>query len=220
MIRSICFAFVLFLAYNLKAQSDYNIKEYMEDMQRWERDNDVMSLSLWMPNGYWRVALEEYAAIPDEVIDLVETTLEDYVFICAADITVSLGGAMTARGEEALRNDIKIIDANGKEYVPLSQSEISDQTMLFVDQFRPTLVQMLGQFGEGLQIFLFQIKDEEGHNLISEVKEGRFSVVHSGHEFIYDLPLPSFLPPKTCPIDKEKMRGNWTYCPFHGTELK
>ena len=80
--------------------------------------------------------------------------------------------------------------------------------------------QLLGQFGEGMKVFLFKPKHKKLHQLDDVKSKNKFSLRWDSNTITWKLPFSSVLPPKICPIDKEKMKGNWDYCPFHGVKLE
>jgi hypothetical protein len=64
------------------------------------------------------------------------------------------------------------------------------------------------------------VTDQNGKNLIDAKLQGQFKVLHSNSDFLWKLPLSTLMPPKFCPVDKEKMKGTWSYCPIHGQKLE
>jgi len=37
--------------------------------------------------------------------------------------------------------------------------------------------------------------------------------------YTWRLPVIALMPPKFCPVGKEKVEANWRYCPWHGNKL-
>ena len=136
-----------------------------------------------------------------------------------ADIEIHTGGTMSYTDKFDLEKSTSLVDQNGKTHLPLSAKEIPSETLTTLKGMSPMFAKMLGKMGEGLHFFLFKVKDKKKKNIINEYQEGNFIVKHSNKEFKWSLPLPSLLPNKYCPIDNQEMKGNWTFCPFHGENL-
>lgn len=218
------FIFISILFFNSSSfgqiYSNINKEELISELQKWEYKGNDMSFSFWIPTSYWRLTLDGNTQIPQETIKLIESVFENYVFVCAADIQVNVNGIMTFTADSILRKTISIMDIEGKTYYPLPSAQISSDTKTIIEGIKPMFAQMLGQMGAGMHLYLFEIKDKKNNNIINEMEEGGFTINHSNHEFTWTLPLVSMLPPKYCPIDNEKMKGNWNFCPIHGEKLK
>ena len=179
-----------------------------------------MTLSFWIPNCYWRIALEGNPIGTEETIKTIEDIFKDYVIVCAADIVIDGKAGITATSDSILRNNIRIIDGKGKKHYALAETDLSSELALMLVNIQPMFAKMFGQLGDGMHFYAFEVKDKKGNNLIDETKEGEFVVAHSKTVFKWRLPLVSLLENKVCPEDKEQMKGNWKFCPFHGVELK
>ncbi|MET2986128.1 hypothetical protein [Aureibaculum conchae] len=208
----------LFLNNYGQQKSKVNQIELISDIQIWDKDNDKMKLSFWIPSSYWRISLEGNSDISEEIIEKIESTFDDYMVLCLADIEVN-GDNLTYTSKSDLEKTATIIDKNKKSYTPLSDEVIPHETNEILKSIKPMFAQMFGQLGKGMHFFLFKVKYENNENIINEFKEGEFIVKHSGKEFKWTLPLPALLPNKYCPIDNEEMKGNWVFCPFHGEKL-
>lgn len=197
-----------------------SLTEYIREVQKWEKHQNNMSLSFWLPTSYWGVALQESPNSSPEVIAQIERAFQDYVVVCALDLDILYGGSMSYTSEKELRKSLSIIDGDGKKYYPLNNKDLLPETSTFISAMKPMFEGMLGKMGSGMHFYFFKIKDKKGENIIDEYKEGHFIIKHSSREFEYKLPLTTLLPPKKCSIDNEKMKGNWNYCPIHGVKLE
>lgn len=81
------------------------------------------------------------------------------------------------------------------------------------------MAQMLGQFGEGMRVFLFDAKQLNEEAPLDLTAANDFALSWGETNLKWTLPFASMLPPKYCPIDGEQMKGNWNYCPVHGVKL-
>lgn len=196
-----------------------NITELIRELQIWEKDDKEMSLTFWIPPSYWAISLKNSPDADEATIDNLNTVFKDVIFICVLDMELHSAGTMTYTSEKNLRRSISIVDAQGNTYSPLKEKELSQSLIRMSNTLKPMFAKMLGQMGEGMQFYFFEVKDAVGNNLINELKEGDFTVKHSNREFYYDLPIVELLAPKNCPTDGAVMKGNWNYCPIHGTKL-
>ena len=217
----ICFIILLGINYDSHAQVARKIEltEFVREIQIWNKEGNNMSLSFWLPESYWRYALADTPGVTIEVANQILMTFEDYVFICAVDLNINTDGSILFSDQFQVGESISIEDQLGNKYLPLSDTEISNDALAMSEMLKPMFAQMLGQMGQGMHFFFFKVKDENGKNIINELEEGRFIVRHSNKEFKYELPLVVLLPPKNCPVDSLEMKGNWSYCPFHGDKL-
>ncbi|WP_196886382.1 hypothetical protein [Aureivirga sp. CE67] len=196
--------------------------ELMSDLWKWNKHNDNdMTGTLWIPSSYWRIALTNSPDVTPETIDLIEESFKDYVLICALKMEqISNGTNVRFDSEEIIRKNILIKDINGRVFKPIPDEEVELSTRMLLSNLKPFFAQTLGKMGQGMHFYIFEVKDSSGVNIINEYEEGEFSVLHSGNEVKWDLPLSSLIDDKICPIDNEAMNGKWKFCPFHGNELK
>ncbi|WP_165747769.1 hypothetical protein [Cellulophaga sp. Z1A5H] len=216
---------ILFLILGVSApaigQEEYKVPltEYIREIQIWKKDGENMTLSFWLPRSYWRIALADNPAVPQEMVRLILETLDDYIFVCALDVAIHLDGSMNFASEETLRNSITVKINEGIPQQPIPENQLDISVRSISETMKPMFENMMGQFGAGMHFYFFENKDENGALLVDEYKEGEFTISHSKNEFQYALPLTTLLPPKYCPVDKAAMKGNWSYSPFHGKML-
>ena len=195
------------------------LTEYIREIQIWKKDGENMTLSFWLPRSYWRIALADNPAIPEDMVHLILETLDDYIFVCALDVDIHLDGSITFASEETIRNSITVKINEGVPQQPIPENQLDISVRSISETMKPMFENMMGQFGAGMRFYFFENKDENGALLVDEYKEGEFMIYHSNKEFEYALPLTTLLPPKNCPVDNAAMKGNWSYCPFHGNTL-
>jgi hypothetical protein len=197
-----------------------DVVDYVREVQIWQKHGNNMSFTFWIPTSYWEIALKDSPSVRQEDAQYFASLFQDYVFICALDFEINTNTTMIYTQEQDLRNSISIVDSKGKKYFPLENDQLSEEVYSVSELLSPMFAQMLGQMGEGMHFYFFEIKDKQGNNIIDEYTKGEFTIKHSNHDFKFQLPLVCLLPPKTCPIDGAEMKGNWNYCPFHGKKLE
>lgn len=202
------------------SQKKVDQAELLKSLTIWKKESDKMSGTFWLPNSYWRIALEGNANVPKESIDLIENAFKDYLILCAIDLKIGNGTNMTFKLKDEIEKGLTVIDINKKKYRPLSENEISYDTKSFLSSISPMFAQMFGEMGKGMHFFVFKIKNDKGVNIFNEFEKGALIVNHSGNTFEWTLPLSALIDDKLCPVDETKMNGNWNFCPIHGKELK
>jgi hypothetical protein len=203
-----------------QVETDVSLTELIREIQQWNKRDNKMSLVWWIPNEYWRIALKDNTQVPQETISQIENVFEDYVIIWACDLTINFDGTMNYTTAEEINKSISIFDNNNKKYLPLMKNQISGEAFSIAENIKPFFSQALGQMGRGIHYYLFKVADQNGKNLIDAKLQGQFKVSHSNSDFLWTLPLSTLMPPKFCPVDKEKMKGTWSYCPVHGQKLE
>lgn len=198
---------------------EISVTDFVREIQQWDKRNDKMSLVWWIPKEYWAIALKDNKQVPEEVVQQLETAFENYVLIWACDLKINIDGTMDFTKEDDIRKTIEFTDQKNRKHLPLAKSEVDEQAWTIAENMKPIFAQALGQMGSGLHFYFFRIEDENKQNLITASQPGEFKVSHSSAAFRWNLPLAILLPPKICSIDNEKMKGNWNYCPIHGTNL-
>lgn len=216
MVITFLIGFSSFCQENIKV----DVVDYIKEVQIWKKQGNNMSFTFWIPTSYWEIALKDSPSVPPGYVNYISSLFQDYVFICALDLEINTNATMTYTLEQDLRNSISIVDGIGMEYFPLENDQITEEVFLMSETLSPMFAQMLGQMGEGMHFYFFEIKDKQGNNIIDEYTKGEFTVKHSNHDFKFQLPLVCLLPPKTCPKDGAEMKGNWNYCPYHGVKLE
>lgn len=201
------------------SQKKIDQTELMKDLIIWKKSSGKMTGTFWIPNSYWRVALEGNPAVSKESIRLIENSFKEYLILFAIDLTLGNGTNMTFKTKNEIAKSLTVIDINKKKYKPLPEHEINSDAKNLLSNISPMFAQTFGKMGEGLHFFVFKVQNDNGVNSINEFEKGRLTVHHSENIFNWTLPLSAVIDDKYCPIDKEKMNGNWNFCPIHGKEL-
>jgi hypothetical protein len=77
------------------------------------------------------------------------------------DYTVS-GTELSFADEEEIRKSIRLIDSSKTIYTPLEDEDLSPTARELLKSLKPTMAQLVGQFGEGMQVILFKAKKING----------------------------------------------------------
>lgn len=180
-------------------------------------ESTVKQMVLWFPYDFWQIVGDQMKLSPDFVQHIV-SEMKNYMTFAVVDYTVAASG-ITFKSDDDIRKSIMLIDSSKNVYKPIDNKDISPDATQLLNNLQPVMAQMLGQFGEGMRIFLFDAKKTNGNPAIDIAKSNRFRLQWEGVNLNWKLPFASIIPSKYCPVDKEQMKGNWNYCPFHGVKL-
>jgi hypothetical protein len=173
---------------------------------------------LWLPAQFWGMVGEQMKIPPESVAQIVKE-MSPYMMFCVVDCTID-GTQITFKSADDIRTTLKMVDSSRQVYLPLADKDVSPTALRMVNQFQPIMAKILGQFGDGMRIFLFDGTGNNRQPAFDVAKPNRFLLTWDATTAKYTLPLASVLPPKYCPVDKEAMQGNWNYCPIHGAKLE
>jgi hypothetical protein len=213
--------FLLFgwLAIGLSEENIVDINALTQETQKMSQKADEITLVWWIPEEYWQVS---FARDPNMTVAQAEEfikVLRPYTVIVVVDGKIGAFGGITYKSEATIRAGIELKDSKGTRYRPLSEDKIDANTKNFLSMMRPVFANILGPMGQNMHFFLFPSKNKEGQKIADAKKEGTFSVKVGEREFRWRLPLGSLLPPKICPICRERLSGAYKFCPWDGTKL-
>jgi hypothetical protein len=174
-------------------------------------------MALWIPAQFWEIVGSQMN-IPPETVTAIVKEMSPYMMFCIVDYSMD-GAHIVFKSAEDIRPTLKLVDSNKHIYLPLAEKDVSPLAMRMVNQFQPIMARLLGQFGDGMHVFLFDGTAGNGKPAYDVDKSNHFLLTWEGASAKWSLPLASVLPPKICPVDKEPMQGNWNYCPIHGAKL-
>lgn len=175
-------------------------------------------MAIWFPVDFWR-AVGQQMKITPETMETIIREMNGYMMFCVVDYSLD-GVHYVFRTDSEIRPSLKMVDSLKTIYLPAAENDLSPLASSMLLSMRPTLAKMLGQMGEGMQIYLFDIKGSGGKPLVFDIgRKNRFLLTWGDVSLKWSLPLAAALPSKYCPIDQEVMKGNWDYCPFHGVKL-
>lgn len=174
-------------------------------------------MTLWIPARFWEIVGDQMKLPPESVTAIVQE-MSPYMMFCVVDYTIE-GTHIAFKTAEEIRPTLKLVDSSKHVHLPLADKDVSPVAMRMVNQFQPLMAKLLGQFGDGMHIFLFDGTAGNGKPAFDVDKPNHFVLTWESATAKWSLPLASVLPPKFCPVDHEQMQGTWSYCPVHGTKL-
>jgi hypothetical protein len=196
-----------------------DINALTEETQKTLPDPDRMTLVWWIPEQFWHATLAQDPTTSKAQADAFIRTVSPYVMFVVVDGKIGAFGGVTYKTEDAIRGAIQVVDARGVAHRPLGREKIDADTLNLLMAMKPILASMMGRMGENMHFVLFPAKDAAGRRLADPAQEGALALKLGENSFRWKLPLGSVLPPKTCPVDGERMSGAWKFCPWHGEKL-
>jgi hypothetical protein len=194
-----------------------NTSDFITECMKNNGELPNKQMVIWFPSDFWEIVGDQMKASPGYVQQIV-SEMQNYMMFAVVDYNVSPSG-VNFKSEEEIRKSIKLYDSSKNVYKPLENKDISPTAVQLLNSLQPVMAQILGQFGEGMRVFLFDAKKINGKPAIDIAKTNSFTLSWAQTSLKWTLPFASVLPPKFCPVDNEQMKGNWKYCPLHGTKL-
>ena len=175
----------------------------------------------WAPPEFWEASMTRSGVAAAQAHERV-APLHRYTMILVAVGKIGLGNINWV-SEPQIRDGVRLRDANGNLYEPVSQ--VSGDAAGLASILKPTLSNILGPTGQGTQILFFPGVDKKAQLIADPLAPGSFSVILASllgekeTTFQWTTPLTTLSPPKYCPVGGEKVQANWKYCPWHGNKL-
>lgn len=88
--------------------------------------------------------------------------MKDYVIIAAADGQIMDGGVIHFKSKGEVAELITVVDSSGKTYKPIEEKDLSGDILSLNGVLKPLFNNLLGAFGEGINLFVFKLADNEG----------------------------------------------------------
>jgi hypothetical protein len=191
------------------------------ETQQIDQHNSKMGLFWWLPVEYWEQSAIETGTNPEEARKQFAPLREYTMFVVGVgDLRV---GTIRWLPEDDVRGSVVLRDQSGNTYKPVDKVSVEAQAIS--DILKPVFKNILGPMAEGLHVVYFPTKDSAGHEFANPRRHAEFSLLVANlmgpatSTYTWRLPLTSMLPPKFCPVGKEKVNANWKYCPWHGNKL-
>ncbi len=203
-------------------QAGPDLDDLVRECQQPVRGRDYIGVVWWMPSGFWELSASA-SGRPDQDAQAMVNALGQYTIVAVA--IGKKGGPMRIEWVPGadLHSKTFLRDSKGVEYAAIES--VSPEAQVVAAVFRPILSSIIGKMGENTELIFFPSKTKEGVPIADGKTKGTFSVVlralaGPGEKvFEWKLPLTSLLPPKICPVGKERVNANWNYCPWHGVAL-
>ena len=213
------FLLAFLLACALPAAAQVDLGRMINETQRSRQEAGRLTLVWWVPNEYWVESNRNDPNVGAQHIKQILSIVERYVLIAVIDGEISAVGGVRARPYDEIVRGIQLIAPGGARFPPLGLDQLSPDMRTFLQVMKPLLANMLGQMGKGLEFVAFDGRRADGARLIDPRREERFTVVYSGNNYDWRLPLGSLLPSVRDPKTGESFPGNYRFNPHTGDRL-
>ncbi len=199
--------------------STVDINALIEETQIVSDNPDLMDLVWWLPPVFWAASLAGDQTTGADELEEIENVVAPYTMVAASQGRIGPFGGVAWLEPDVLRSTIVLIDSRGVEYKPLADTDVSPDARNLTAMMSPILASVAGPIGANLNFFFFPATDQSGRMIADPASTGSLSIRIASETYDWQLPLGSVLPPKECPVDQVRMKGNWDYCPYHGDKL-
>jgi hypothetical protein len=194
-----------------------DVQKLVKETQQISQTANRLTFVWWVPTEFWRQSLQSNPQITEERASRLTALLDEYsVFVVVVtDIGPMAGMSPVDRASIAANTEFRI----DNRIIPLlDNNDISADAQNFVGMMKPVFSNMLGQFGKGMEFYIYP-NHKNGKKLLDPVENGQFSYTVFGKRFDWRLPLGSCLPPRIDPKTGEEFPGNYIFNPYTGDKL-
>ena len=212
---------ILFISTTVATQEiDLNMLIEETQLQPKLSNPDDFALFWWIPNEFWIGSFQQDPSIDQATLDEFINIVSPYTMFVAVHGKMNVLGTFSFESKDTIMKKFKIFDSYNNSYYPLTDYEISAEAKDFIQLMKPYFSQMMGQFGENMQFFLFPSNNKYNSEIVKLQSNGFFEFEYENTRHKYRLPLGALMPKKTCYACHEKFKGNYLYCPWDGSLLK
>ena len=208
---------ITFMTAMIATTKAVDMQQLVQDTQRFTHDAKVTKMAWWIPSEFWEVTLGQDPSLTAEKKKEIIAVLDDYTVFVVSHSTIGVFGGMTNAPRKEIEKNISLV-VDGNELLPLRNDEMSSDASSLYAMMKPMMAQMLGQFGQGMEFFVYR-NERKGQLIIDPKKEGSFYFECFGEQYDWRLPLGSLLPPKFDLETGQTFPGNYKFNPYTGAEL-
>ena len=206
------------LCLNLTGAQAATTEQFLQETQTMRLENKVMRLVWWIPNEFWSKSAEGNGKSADGTKQIL-ATVDNYVVLAVSRSELGPMGGLTNTPRGGLEKMLRVELTDGKTLTPLADKDLSPDMRNFLGMTKPMFANMLGTFGQGLELVAFPGKNEAGQRVVDPRNPGKFTVFVGADQFNWRLPLGSLMPDKVDPATKEVFLGSYIFNPYTGDRL-
>ncbi len=217
--HAILIVLVSTLSFGAHAETRLDMATIVKEVEILKNVDGGMTLVMWMPEEYWRAAVQATGRLSDKGADEFLTVMRPYTMVAVLAAETGIAGSFTYAPSEVLRRSTRLEDSAGTFYEPLDPQSVNPGMKNLLQLLKPVLTNAMGPMGANLDIMLFPATNKAGARIADATQEGSFTVHINDLSFRYHLPLGSLLPPAVDPRSGDTFPGNYHFNPFTGEKL-
>lgn len=188
------------------------------ECQKSSTDPSRMTLVWWVPEDFWRLALQDNKDLTKGETDEFLAVMRLYTLMIVVDGKVGDGLKVRYQSEAQIRSELRMKGMDGATYKPLAADEVGPAPQAVVEVMKPMFKNLLGPMGENMRFFYFPARGKGDARLADAHATGQLSMFIGPREYRWRLPLSSVFARKKCPECSEQLSGD-RFCPYDGTRL-
>ena len=145
--------------------------------------DSTMTMVMWMPEEYWRAAIQSTGKLTDKGADEFLKAMRPYTMFAVLAADTGPMGAFTYSSPDQLRKNIKLEDSAGAFYEPLDPQTLNGSMKNLLQLLRPILTNAMGPMGTNMEIVLFPATTKAGTRIADATHDGYFIVHLNGLPF-------------------------------------
>ena len=177
-----------------------------------------MTMAMWMPDDFWRAALQSGGHMSDKGISDYIAVIHPYTLVAILDAEKGIASFRYA-DMDTLTNEVTIEDSHGVKYGPLPPNLVAEDVRNLIQVMRPLLTNMMGNMGQHMEFLVFPSMDNAKHLIADPKSEGSLTIHLGDLPLRYRLPLASMLPAAMDTKTGEAFPGNFHFNPYTGDKL-
>jgi hypothetical protein len=177
-----------------------------------------LTMALWMPDEFWRIALQSSGRMTDKGIADYIAVMHPYSLLAVVDAQKGIT-ALRYTDTDTLVNEATIEDSHGNRYKPLAPDSVTEDIRNLIQTMRPLLANMMGAMGQHMEFLVFPSTDKDGHPIADPKSDGSLTLHIGDVAMRYRLPIGSILPPAFDPKTGESFPGSYHFNPYTGAAL-
>lgn len=203
-----------------------DIDQFMLNSQVSTGGSDEVALVWWMPKTFWEISMAQDDSLTYREKQELLNRMEGISILCVAQAQLSDYGNLLPYSKAIIQRGMTILFKNNDGEVKRLQpiESINSDLRVLLKDITVMLSNLLGQMGEGMELFVLNNRDTATSAKMDPYKDGLLSVKLTGNggtriEANIQLPFNSLYVPRICPNGKEA-DISWNFCPWTGKQLK
>lgn len=193
-----------------------DISELAAELARTVKNGNDLTVAWWFPAEYWDETLKDSPDLSDEGRAKLVAEMRNYTMVA-----IVRGHFYRSIFQPLPRTEIAnnlTVHFNGDVLGPLEDEDLTSEVRYVADVLKPVVARILGQFGKGVEIFLYS-NSNDGKRLIDPRAKGLLQAQIFDDEVEWRTPLAALFPPKRDPKTGESFPGTYNYNPYTGDKL-